>query len=65
MLLFRNSFDIVLGELPNHTNQIYIPVRMEMTPHMTIHVGRYIDGFPTWLRNIFLISQQIESLDSI
>ena len=44
-----------------------IPVRIEMVPHTIMHAGRYKDGFPMWLSNIFLIrdiSEEQEGADT-
>ena len=30
------------------------PVRAEMEPQRAMQTGRYMEGFPTWLRNMFL-----------
>ena len=54
VLLFCDPFDIVSDRLRGYVNKPYAPVMMDKTPDRIIPVGRYIDGFPTWLRNMFL-----------
>ena len=45
--LFRDPFNIVLDRPLRYGNRPYAPVMMDMTPDRIIHVGRYIEGFPT------------------
>ena len=32
-----------------------MPVRVEIMPQMIMQIGRYTDGFPIQLRNMFLV----------
>ena len=65
VLLFCDPFAIVLDRPWGDVNKPYAPVMTDKTPDRIIHVGRYIDGFPTWLRNIFLRAWYIKLLGSI